>query len=46
MKSLLKPVLALVVAVLAAGREAEGAGESKRAAELAAAEAWLAEAAP
>lgn len=35
-----------VVAVLAAGREAEGAGESKRAAELAAAEAWLAEAAP
>ena len=31
-----------VVAVLAAGREAEGAGDSKRAAELAAAEAWLA----
>ncbi len=31
-----------VIAVLAAGREAEGAGESKRAAELAAAEAWLA----
>lgn len=32
-----------VVAVLAGGREAEGAGDSKRAAELAAAEAWLAE---
>lgn len=31
-----------VIAVLAAGREAEGAGDSKRAAELAAAEAWLA----
>ena len=31
-----------VVAVAAAGREAEGAGETKRAAELAAAEAWLA----
>ncbi|MBW6397394.1 ribonuclease III [Roseomonas sp. HJA6] len=31
-----------VVAVLAAGREAEGTGDSKRAAELAAAEAWLA----
>ncbi len=30
-----------VIAVLAAGREAEGAGESKRAAELAAAESWL-----
>ncbi|MBR0649000.1 ribonuclease III [Roseomonas terrae] len=32
-----------VVAVLAAGREAEGVGDTKRAAELAAAEAWLAE---
>ncbi|WP_374297664.1 ribonuclease III [Sphingomonas sp.] len=32
-----------VIAVLAGGREAEGAGDSKRAAELAAAEAWLAE---
>ncbi len=32
-----------VVAVSAAGREAEGMGDSKRAAELAAAEAWLAE---
>ena len=31
-----------VVCVSAAGREAEGAGETKRAAELAAAEAWLA----
>lgn len=31
-----------VVAVLAGGREAEAAGDSKRAAELAAAEAWLA----
>jgi ribonuclease-3 len=31
-----------VVSVLAAGREAEGRGESKRAAEQAAAEAWLA----
>ena len=31
-----------VIAVLAAGREAEGSGDSKRAAELAAAEAWLA----
>jgi ribonuclease-3 len=31
-----------VVAVAAAGREAQGSGESKRAAELAAAEAWLA----
>jgi len=31
-----------VVAVSAAGREAEGAGETKRAAEQAAAEAWLA----
>ena len=31
-----------VVAVVAAGREAEGMGESKRAAEQAAAEAWLA----
>ncbi len=31
-----------VVSVLAAGREAEGAGESKRAAEQLAAEAWLA----
>lgn len=31
-----------VVAVTAGGRQAEGAGESKRAAELAAAEAWLA----
>ncbi len=31
-----------VVAVLAAGREAEGMGDSKRAAEQAAAEAWLA----
>jgi ribonuclease-3 len=31
-----------VVAVSAAGREAEGSGESKRAAEQAAAEAWLA----
>ncbi|MBR0683740.1 ribonuclease III [Roseomonas eburnea] len=31
-----------VVAVSAAGREAEGSGETKRAAELAAAEAWLA----
>jgi ribonuclease III len=31
-----------VVAVMAAGREAEGMGESKRAAEQAAAEAWLA----
>nr|WP_241748933.1 ribonuclease III [Pseudoroseomonas aerophila] len=31
-----------VVAVRAAGREAEGSGESKRAAEQAAAEAWLA----
>ena len=30
-----------VAAVLAAGREAEGTGDSKRAAELAAAEAWL-----
>ena len=30
-----------VIAVLAAGREAEGTGDSKRAAELAAAEAWL-----
>lgn len=30
-----------VVSVLAGGREAEGAGDSKRAAELAAAEAWL-----
>ncbi len=30
-----------VVAVSAAGREAEGAGDTKRAAELAAAEAWL-----
>ncbi|HWL83689.1 MAG TPA: ribonuclease III [Roseomonas sp.] len=36
-----KPVF--VVAVHAAGREAEGRGESKRAAEQAAAEAWLAE---
>jgi len=35
-----KPVF--VVAVRAAGREAEGRGESKRAAEQAAAEAWLA----
>jgi ribonuclease-3 len=32
-----------VVSVLAAGREAEGVGDTKRAAELAAAEAWLAE---
>ena len=32
----------VVVAVTAAGREAEGAGDNKRAAELAAAEAWLA----
>jgi ribonuclease-3 len=31
-----------VIAVLAAGREAEGVGDTKRAAELAAAEAWLA----
>lgn len=31
-----------VIAVQAAGREAEGVGDSKRAAELAAAEAWLA----
>ncbi|MBX9698140.1 MAG: ribonuclease III [Acetobacteraceae bacterium] len=31
-----------VVSVVAAGREAEGSGESKRAAEQAAAEAWLA----
>lgn len=30
-----------VIAVLAAGREAEGTGDSKRAAELAAAESWL-----
>lgn len=35
-----------VVAVAAAGREAEGAGETKRAVELAAAEAWLAGVAP
>jgi len=32
----------VVVAVAAAGREAEGRGESKRGAEQAAAEAWLA----
>lgn len=35
-----------VVEVTAAGRSAEGAGETKRAAELAAAEAWLAGIAP
>jgi ribonuclease-3 len=35
-----------VVAVTAAGREAQGRGETKRAAELAAAEAWLAGIAP
>lgn len=35
-----------VVTVAAAGREAEGAGDTKRAAEQAAAEAWLAGAAP
>ena len=35
-----------VVRVIAAGRAAEGMGDSKRAAESAAAEAWLKENAP